>query len=302
MRYSSRQLIHLAAVVETGSLSLAARSLGLSQPALTKSLTQLEMRVGAPLIMRDRTGARPTPLGAEVARYGQAMINAGHRVDVHVEDWHRGVMGHLIVGAPPSVAANLLPAFLAGYLADRTKVTMRVEIFPLTASLDALMSNQLDVYVGVSRPTHVPRGLLCQPIYRDELCVVARTGHPLLARSGARAADLSSYRWTAPFRGTFFRGLIDSACQRAGIVSLDIALETFSFDLQLSLVRQSDFLAMIPARVIHGISGLQRLPEVEAELGEREFTIAALFREDTQDSPLLSGFIRSLGHFVIEEI
>jgi DNA-binding transcriptional LysR family regulator len=294
MRYSARQLVHLAAVVDAGSLSLASQRLGLTQPALSKSLRQLEQRVGAPLLRRSKTGSSPTELGRMLAAQGETIISSARRAEMQVEDWSRASIGNLVIGAPPTIAAYLMPSVIADFLASRPHVTMRVEVSPLAGLLEKLATNRMDMYVGVTRPTRLLDGFDTVPIYRDELSVYAREGHPIFLGNTLSVEDLARYRWTAPLKDTFFRGLLDVALNNAGVPLIDVAMETFSFDLQISLLRQTDFLAMLPRKFGAQHVGLRRIEDVEPDLPARNFTVSVLRRAAPETSPLARRFVESL--------
>lgn len=294
MRYSVRQLVHLAAVVDTGSLSLAAEKLGLSQPALSKSLSLLEQRVGARLLQRNKSGSTPTALGRMLAVQGETIISSERRAETQVENWNRAAIGNLVIGAPPTIAAYLMPSVIADFLASRPHVTVRLEVSPSAGLIEKLVTNRMDMYVGVSRPTERLDGVGTVPIYRDELSVFARDDHPIFNAPTVGVHDLTRYRWTAPLQDTFFRGLLDVTLNNAGLPHIDIALETFSFDLQVGLLRQTSFIAMLPRKFGAQHAGLRQIKDVEADLPGRKFTVAVLRREALEASPLAKAFIDSL--------
>jgi DNA-binding transcriptional LysR family regulator len=293
MRYSVRQLVHLAAVVDAGSLSLAADKLGLTQPALSKSLSQLEQRVGAPLLRRTKSGSSPTALGRMLAVQGETIISSVRRAEDQVGDWKRASVGHLVIGSPPSIAAYLMPSVIADFLATRPHVTMRVEVTQLSGLLEKIATNQMDMYVGVTRPTRVLDGFSNIPVYDDELQVFAREDHPIFKKP-VTVADLARYRWTAPLQDSFFRGILDVALNNAGLPLIDVAMQTFSFDLQVSLLRQTDFLAMLPRKFGALHVGLRRIKDIEPDLPGRNFTVCVLRRDTAETSPLVMSFIDSL--------
>lgn len=293
MRYSVRQLVHLAAVVDAGSLSRAADRLNVTQPALSKSLSQLEQHVGAPLLRRSKSGSAPTALGRLLAVQGETIISSVRRAETQVKDWNRATIGSLVIGAPPSIAAYLMPSVIADFLASRPHVTMRVEVTQLAGLLEKIGTNQMDMYVGVTRPTRVFDGFSNIPIYSDELAVFAREDHPIFDKP-VSVSDLTHYRWTAPLQDSFFRGILDVALNNAGLPLIDVAMQTFSFDLQVSLLRQTDFLALLPRKFGALHVGLRRIEDVEPDLPGRNFTVCVLRRDSAETSPLVMSFIDSL--------
>jgi LysR family pca operon transcriptional activator len=229
-----------------------------------------------------------------LAIQGETIISSARRAEIQVEDWNRANIGNLVIGTPPSIAAYLMPSVIAHFLASRPHVTMRVEVSSLSGLLEKLATNRMDMYVGVTRPTRVLDGFSTIPIYSDELAVFAREDHPILARPALSVGDLAGYRWTAPLQDSFFRGILDVALNNAGLSLVDVAMETFSFDLQVSLLRQTDFLAMLPRRFGAQHVGLRRIAAIEPNLAARNFTVSVLRRESLETSPLAASFVESL--------
>ena len=76
MKIDERHLVQLAAVVQAGGVTEGAAMLGLSQPAVSRTLAMLERRLGEPLFLKGRRPLQPTPLGRALADHGQAMLTA----------------------------------------------------------------------------------------------------------------------------------------------------------------------------------------------------------------------------------
>ena len=79
MKIDERHLVQLAAVVQMGAVTEAAALLGLSQPAVSRTLSMLEKRLGEPLFLKGRRPLRPTPLGRALADHGQTMLAASRK-------------------------------------------------------------------------------------------------------------------------------------------------------------------------------------------------------------------------------
>ena len=109
MQHLTRQLIHLVAIVDHGSLSSAAEALNLTQPALTRSIRILENEIDGILLERGRTGATPTKLGEQVYIHGKNILASLDRVSTAVSAWHRHDAGELVVGSTSLPAAYFVP-------------------------------------------------------------------------------------------------------------------------------------------------------------------------------------------------
>ncbi|MER6949541.1 LysR family transcriptional regulator [Nonomuraea sp. NPDC000554] len=194
-----RHLRMVCAIAETGSVTKAAARLGLSQPAITSQLHQLEEWVGGNLFVRTRTGAQPTPLGLQVISRARIVL---HEVDALVDD--------LRMATSPSSTLNLGCNHLAcvasvvnrvsELLPERT-VCLRIE--PSTAQLaDALTHGWLDAAlmgmiegaeVALRAPVVVRTLIPRHPIF-----VALSAAHPLAQRTSIRLEELEHERWISP--------------------------------------------------------------------------------------------------------
>ncbi len=174
--------------VRARSIRAAAKALGRSQPAVSRTLRQLEDAAGARLFVRDRTGITLTAAGQRLFEFADhvmaelARFRAGSSREKQIRQ-------QISFGTYESIAVYFLPGFLR-YAAD---VQNRLEISVLTAPsselFDALRRSQVDLILSVNPPTH--RGVHSSVLFSDEyrvyrhpsLAITART--PLLAFEGA---------------------------------------------------------------------------------------------------------------------
>ena len=93
MKIDERHLIQLAAVVKTGGVTEGAALLGLAQPAVSRTLSMLEKRLGEPLFVRGRRPLQPTPLGLSLAEHGLVMLSASRKASDLVDSFRIGKSG-----------------------------------------------------------------------------------------------------------------------------------------------------------------------------------------------------------------
>jgi len=101
MKLNERHLMQLAAVLDAGGVSEGAAMLGLTQPAVSRSLAMLEARVGEPLFVKGRRPLQATPLGAQLGAQGRAIIAASRKASDVVQGFVRGTKGLVRVGGVP---------------------------------------------------------------------------------------------------------------------------------------------------------------------------------------------------------
>src|SRR5262245_33414952 len=115
MKFDERHLIQLAAVVQAGGVTEGAALLGLTQPAVSRTIAMLEKRLGEPLVLRGRRPLQPTPLARALADHGQAMLTASRKASAIVEGFRQGSTGVVRVGGTPFFMDALISGMIASF-------------------------------------------------------------------------------------------------------------------------------------------------------------------------------------------
>ncbi len=178
----------LRIIEETGSVSEAARALGISQPAVSKGIAQLEKRFGLDLLIR---GARPLGLTEE----GQALAAFARQADLlqdkalrHLQDVRRDKIGTVRLGSFGSSASfHILPRLLGAFGRKFPGVDVEILEFP-DADLETVLRNGGVDAAILADPHKADLDIL--PLVSDELVALVRDDHPLAVRSTVRAEDL----------------------------------------------------------------------------------------------------------------
>ncbi|MES0879938.1 LysR family transcriptional regulator [Roseibium sp. SCP14] len=176
---------------ETGSVSEAARSLNVSQPAISKGISQLERRFGMPLLQR---GARPLNLtdeGQIVADYAERAGLLQKQVLQNLDEAANNRSGTVRLGSFGSSASfQILPRTLAAFARRYPGISVEILEFPDGELKQVLEDGIVDMAVMT-----VPQedGLDVIPVTTDKLVAIMGTGHPLARRSGVSAAEMAEY-------------------------------------------------------------------------------------------------------------
>ena len=247
----SRRVHHLRVAVDEGSLTLAAKTLGISQPALSMSIRSLELDLGVTLLTRYRHGVRPTAF-ADILAASSRTIEAelGHAA-TRLSQLKLSTASMVGIGCGPSESSRLLP--MALLLLRRTHPEIRVIVeYGLNESLMPLVANGDIAFALSSVPRHsMHPDLKQQPLLVDAAVVVARVGHPLARRRKVAVRDLAAYPWVLARRWELERNALDQLFTEAGVDVVEPAIETTSDSLMKAIVAQSDFLTFVPREMIH---------------------------------------------------
>ncbi|MBX9245348.1 LysR family transcriptional regulator [Actinotalea ferrariae] len=220
MELELRHLRLVVAVAESGSVTKAAASMGLSQSALTAQLNRIDRTLGAQVFTRDRHGARATPLGELLLRHARVVLPA---MDVLVDDTRRLV--HHDTGTCHAVRVGTAGTAIAGLFVNRVHAALDdTAVTPMTSwSVEAtaarLAAGTLDVaLVGTCGGSPPPgdANLVWTEVRTDPVFVVVHDEHPFARRGSVPLEDLAEEVWlAAPGDGCFERCFV-SACARAG--------------------------------------------------------------------------------------
>lgn len=261
-RLRMRQVALILAIDEQGTLRGAAAGLGLTQPAATKMLHDLEDALGLPLFERVGRGLKLNAAGERVTRYFQNFRGGMEALNRELVELRRGSAGRLAVGSIMAASPGRLTQALLALRAQWPMLSMEVAVDTSDRLLSQLREGVLEVVVG--RLTGEDGDEYEFRAIDDEaLCIVAGNDHPLARAEPLSFAQLLDYGWVMQPRGSPMRALIDQEFHAHRQPLPRDVIETGSILTSMNLVRHSDMLAVIPqtvARDNHAHGLLQILP------------------------------------------
>lgn len=180
------------------SLLKASASLGLSQPALTKSLQELEEVLQLRLFDRLPRGVRPTEAGIVFVRSARRILAELRRLDEEVDLLSIPEGGTVALGALPVAAAGVLSAALTSLKAMYPEVRIRLQQGRTEDLLPLLTSGDIDLVVGRLYQPPVPDGFGREALWTEPLSILGRSGHPLFSSERVAIDDLRRYDLVLP--------------------------------------------------------------------------------------------------------
>lgn len=246
MKLDPRHLAQLSVVVEAGSFQAAAERLGMTQPALSRNIRTLEMRLGGAVF--DRSGRRsvPTELGRRMARTGLSIRQAQEQAETYADRSKAGVAGELRIGAPPIVAGRFLTGTLASLLRKNPECIAELRV-GLVHELRALLERgRIDLVIGPRSLVESEAGLVFELIVDDSVGILCRKGHPLTAIGQPSPADLEQQHWVAHSRGSLLRQQTESGLMAFGLENIHIACETDSIRTVFEIIEMTDLISTMP--------------------------------------------------------
>jgi DNA-binding transcriptional LysR family regulator len=211
MAFDPSLLPTFLAVVESGRISVAAKGLSLSQPAVTAQIHKLEESLGAPLFTRSARGVTLTSAGERLKVYArsiQQLVDEASEAVGSKED----VTGELALAASTTIAAHVLPGLLASFRKAHPGVGLRLEV----GNTDVVLGRVIEggVPLGLVEGHARAAGVRLEPFVDDELVAVVARGSSFRLRSVEDFATVPIL-WREPGSGT--RSVLERAWLRAGI-------------------------------------------------------------------------------------
>ncbi|AJE20678.1 pca operon transcription factor PcaQ [Azotobacter chroococcum] len=266
-RIKFRHLVSFLEVARQRSFAKAADALAVSQPAMSKTLKELEEILDARLFERGKSGVSLTPAGITFLRYAGPCVQA-LRDGVNTLRGDSQAGGVVRVGVLSTVESQVVPEVVLRLHRKHRALVVGVATGLSAYLLAQLRVGELDLVVGRMTDSPEIRGLTFEHLYSESMALVVRPGHPLLEADLSDLALLGDYPLILPLAGTTIRQYAESFFVQCGIPLPAQRLETLSPVLSRRYVLSSDGLWLAPLDAVR--LDLQNGELVELALGVRE--------------------------------
>lgn len=282
------QLRHLrcfVAIAQERHLARAAQRLSLSQPAMSKTLTELEELAGTRLVERGSAGRRGvqglTAAGEQLLTHALRVLEAIDASAQAVAPVSGERPERIRIGTLPSVAPSLLPPTLARLRAHWPALQIFVKSAANAVLLDELRAGELDVVVGRMSDPLLMGGLSFELLHTEPLIFAARAGHPL-ARRGASAQAALAYPLVVYGEGTIPRHNTESFLSTLGLSLPPSALQTLDVPVASALAAASDAIWITPLGAARIDLARGHLVRLRIDTPGTEEPVGLLLRSDAE--------------------
>lgn len=248
-RLKLRQLRLLVAVGAHGNIQNAARTLGISQPAATKMIQDLELDFEVKLFDRTNRGVTPTVFGETLIRHGKLIFTQISNAAQELDDLNDGNAGRVVVGTLLAASSALLPRAIDILLTDRPDVVIKLSEGTNEVLMPALLAGEIDMVVG-RLPSHRHRDKLRQEkLFEDRILAVVGHDHPLAGKDAISFAQTKPFGWILPPLETTLRRQIDHFFVAQQQYAPQVSIESVSYLSNRALLRARDLIGLMPAEV-----------------------------------------------------
>jgi DNA-binding transcriptional LysR family regulator len=290
LRLRTRQLLLVAHLGREGHLGRAAAAIGISQPAATRLLQEMEDTLGGALFLRGARGMQPTAGGEVLVRYARQVLNDFSAARRELAALAAGLHGILRVGSVPSAVPSLLAPVLTQFKARHARVATAIEVATSDVMLVQLGRGEVDLMLGRLLESQHDDEYEAVPVLDEPQVVVARRGHPLERTAELELRALARWSWVVQPPGSPQAGRFAATMREAGVHRrLDIT-ETASTIATTALLEASDMLAVMPASLAAHYARLGVLCTVPIELPMRVPDVHLVWRRSRELSAPAAAF------------
>ncbi|WP_310533694.1 LysR substrate-binding domain-containing protein [Novosphingobium sp.] len=243
------QLRDVLAVSETGSLRAAGRYLGIAQPAITRSIREIEQELGATLFERHAKGVRMTEIGTAFVARAHAVQAEILRAKDEVNQLKGRLCGKVSLALSTASSMVLLPKALGEFRKRYPEATLSISETFFSPIERELLDGRTDLYVGPFEAGSTANTFIVEKLFDNQRRVVGRRGHPLAhARTFAELADAQWLRPATAERST--EGDFDESLAQFGLQNPNIVLQSRSALITMLTLASTDLLTVVPQQWI----------------------------------------------------
>ena len=282
---------HIQAFVEItrqGRLKRAAEALFLTQPAMSKTLKELEEILGVALLIRSRAGIELTPQGKIFLHFAEMSLAALRQGVDGIAQLEGKGRSTLSLGVLPSVAAWLMPEVVRELEQAMPDLGLRIldgQIGHLTRRLRA---GDLDLVIGRMGPPDAMTGLSFMQLYNEHVVFVVRPGHPIL--ENPRLEDVASWPVLYPPAGAAITPLVERFLIAHGIGELPRRIETVSGAFGRVYTNRSDAIWIISSGVVANEVAEGKLVALPFDTSTTKGPVGLMLRPDAEPAIGLEPF------------
>lgn len=248
-RVTLRELRLLLAVARSGSILKAANEIGLTQPALSRSITDLEGVIGVRLFDRTNRGVTPTPYGEVLLRRATGVFEELRQADHELRALTDASHGELRLGGTPALCAGLLPHLVGAVRSNHPGFQFTVGELESGRLASEVAARSLDLGLGREHAAGDAHDLTFERLFDDRLFIVAGPQHPLAARRSITLAETARHPWVLPTEGVVTTHLQDEF-RRHALALPPAAVRTMSMLVRHELVATGNFLTVMYGSVL----------------------------------------------------
>lgn len=287
-----QQLEVFVHVARERSLRGAARRLGLTQPAITRTMQELEADLGAALVSRSSKGVELTRFGQALLLRANPLLEDARRAREEIAQLQGELLGAITFGTTSSIALTLLPQAVQQFRQAAPKAELSIVELKYPQGMQKLREGQVDFAAMHLLPGMLEDDLRSIPLLQTDFVAVARAGHPLI---GARTlAELAGAEWLQALAASGRQAsVVHTAFTSAGMPPPEGGVRYASFAVMLGLVSSTDMLGAASRPLAERLKAFGVMP-VKLRKPLARVQMGVVMRQSYRPTPLATRFLACL--------
>ncbi|GEO85366.1 pca operon transcription factor PcaQ [Ciceribacter naphthalenivorans] len=297
-RIKFRHLQTFLEVARQRSVGKAADALAITQPAVTRTMRELEEILGVALLEKEGRGIRVSHLGEVFLKHAAESLASVQRGMDSLAQAMKSEGPPISIGTLPTASATFMPDAVAEFLASGTGSQVKIATGENRVLLDSLRLGELDLVVGRLAAPERMAGLFFEPLYSEEVAIIVSPGHPLLARRNFTLGALANYTVLMPNKGSVIRPYVDRLLLTNGIPDLPKMLETVSASFGRAFVMRHNAVWFISRGVVVDELESGRLAELSIDMSETRGAVGLTTQAGVEPSAALALMMQTIRNHV----
>ncbi|YCI04756.1 LysR substrate-binding domain-containing protein [Ensifer sp. D2-11] len=288
------QLRHVRAflaVADTGSIRTAALRLNVSQPALSKTIQELEEILSVPLYTRSAHGSSPTEFGRAFLHRARIIDTEFSRAQEEISQMVGSKGGKVAVGISAIAAMLMASHALQRFWKKNPNVNVRISDGLLDRLIGGVRQGEFDFAVGGVSPTSIAPDLTIEPLFENSIVPVVRAGHPLSDATSLK--DLAGADWLFTNDQPTFMALMNQYFTDHGAPPPRVLLTCESFSAVLDILPSTDLVAALPKSCLTHPLIRDRIVGLALAEGGSHTTVGLVSRAGVPLTPLAAGLAKA---------
>jgi len=259
-RLKLRDLDMLMAVIRCGSMAKAANQIAVSQPAVSKAISDMERTLGVQLLDRTAQGVTPTLYGNALQKWATAVFDDLRQGVNELEFLADPTIGEVRVGCSEPMQGGFVPHVIDRLTRKHPRISIHVaQLSVWMGQLHELRGRTIDLQVGRIKQPFAEDDLQAETLFYEGAYIVAAAHNPLCRRRNLRLADLVDEHWSLPPPRTNVAGMLFAeAFEKQGLDLPKKTVLTASIQVHCALLMTGRYLAVFPGSLLQ--FGMKNLP------------------------------------------
>ncbi|SIT51521.1 HTH-type transcriptional regulator GalR [Paraburkholderia piptadeniae] len=291
---NTRRLQLFSTLARHRHMPSAARTLGVTQPAVSSAIRILENGAGFPLFHRHPRGLLLTTDGETFLLHVRRALNELSHVLDDIAALRGSIQGVVTVGALPLGRTLILPEAVARVVTQYPKVRVLTDESAYEGLVAGLRAGDIDFILGALRANDAASGLENERLMSENLVVLARRGHPLAAARNLSLRELTSAQWILPRTHSPARGLFETMFRRMKLKPPMPTVETADLAIIRGLLLHTDMIATLSAQQLHYECESGQLVALDVPMHDTRRDIGLTLRAGSPPSPAARALIDAI--------